>query len=121
MGLAALLHPERFEDDVTYPKGAELFSHHDIAEILADLLGRPVDFQPVTKGEWRDELIEMSKDSDVVNDAMAQHISSIGHAVAVSGRTLPADPVGLRRLIGRDPVTLREFLASNLHEFQAAS
>jgi uncharacterized protein YbjT (DUF2867 family) len=120
LGVVALLYPERFTDSVVWPQGFELLSHYDIAEMLTDVLGETVTFDPVTKHQWRQELVDLSgHDGDtVVNESMAQHISSIGHAVSVQGASsLPADPDALRALIGREPISLRDYLITHLDEF----
>jgi hypothetical protein len=87
--------------------------------LLTAVTRSPVRFEPVTKQQWREELVELSSiDGDaVINPAMAQHISSIGEAVDLGGPTLSADPDALRRLIAREPVSLREFLRGNLAAF----
>jgi hypothetical protein len=93
-----------------------VFTHTDIADLLTEVLQIPVRYEPVSATEWRDELIELA-DHDVesvVNLAMAQHISAVGQMVAerrpISGRH---DPEGLRRLIDREPLSLREFIEDN--------
>jgi uncharacterized protein YbjT (DUF2867 family) len=112
----ALLEPRRFTAGVNYVAGSESYSHQQVAEMLSDLIGRAVTFEAIDRDQWRAELLELS-DVDgqtVVNPAMAQHISAIGHAVAAQGASsLPADPARLTELLGRPPRTLRGFLAAN--------
>ncbi|MBO0678767.1 NmrA family NAD(P)-binding protein [Mycolicibacterium sp. S2-37] len=120
LGVVALLHPERFPDTVVWPQGSELFSHLEIADMLSEELGVPIAFEPVTKDQWHQELIHLTRHDGetVINEAMAQHISSIGRAVSVQGAaSLPANPDALRALIGRDPVSLREFLHTHRDGF----
>ncbi|MEE6169248.1 MULTISPECIES: NmrA family NAD(P)-binding protein [unclassified Mycolicibacterium] len=119
LGLAALLHPERFPDPVYYAKGTEVFNHRDVAALLAELTSRPIRYQGATRDEWRDDLeqIARSSDGDVVNLAMAQHISSVGHMIAENGRKPPVDREAFRTLTGRDPEGLRDFLIANLDRF----
>ncbi|CAN5571258.1 NmrA family NAD(P)-binding protein [soil metagenome] len=121
LGVTALLHPERFPKTVNYPLGSELFTHPEIAALLSELLNRPIRFEPVTKEQWREELIALSEKTgaEVVNPAMAQHISSVGHGIARNGVGPGADPATLQDLIGRPPVTLRSFLEANLDAFSA--
>lgn len=120
LGLSALLHPERFEATVCYPTGNEVFTHGDIAELLTDVLQTPVRYEPVTAAEWRDDLLELA-DNDgqsVVNPAMAQHIPAVGHMVATNGPSAGSyDPDGLRRLIDREPLSLRDFIEENRAAF----
>ncbi|KWX68516.1 NmrA family NAD(P)-binding protein [Mycobacterium sp. NAZ190054] len=120
LGVVALLHPERFTESVVWPQGSELLSHYDVADMLTDVLGETITFEPVTKHQWRQELIDLSSQDGetVVNSSMAQHISSIGHAVSVQGATsLPADPDALRALIGREPISLRDYLSNHRNDF----
>lgn len=120
LAVAALLHPERFTGPVTYPRGSEQFTHADIAELLSQVLGTPVRFTPLTEEQWRADLSALAEvdDSDVVNTAMAQHISAVGAGIARSGRAVPADWVTLRDLIGREPVGLRDYIAANREDFE---
>ncbi|MBB2770084.1 MULTISPECIES: NmrA family NAD(P)-binding protein [Mycolicibacterium] len=120
LSVAALLHPQRFDGPVTYPRGSEQFTHADIAALLSEVLGTPVGFTPVCEAAWRDELLELAdNDADgVVNPAMAQHISAVGAAISRSGAAIPADPATLRDLIGREPVSLREYLVANREAFE---
>ncbi|OBB35932.1 NmrA family NAD(P)-binding protein [Mycobacterium sp. 852002-51961_SCH5331710] len=119
LGLMALVHPDRFPEPVYYVKGSEVFSHAHIAAALEDMTGRPIRYEAVTRDEWRSDLERLAESAYVVNPAMAQHISAVGHMVATSGRTLPADRRALGELIGREPITLREFLNDNLEAFAA--
>ena len=107
--VAALLHPERFDGPGCHPAGAEELTHHEIAAVLAERLGRPVRFEPVTAEQRRAELVALSEVEDVVNADMAGHITAVAERVAVHGSTTAADENGLARLIGRTPVTFREY------------
>ncbi len=118
---AALLHPERFHDTVYYAKGSEALSHVAIASLLTALTRAEVRYRAVTRDEWRTDLEELARSSggDVVNPAMAQHISAIGQMVATAGPTLPADCDALAALIDREPVTMQQFLQDNMNTFAA--
>ena len=120
LALAALLHPDRFDGSVVYPGGSEIFTHDQIAELLGELLNRPVRYEPVSKEHWQRELVDLAGTSpgEVVNVAMAQHISSVGEVIARGQRTITADPDALRQWTGRAPTTLRHFLQANLASFQ---
>jgi uncharacterized protein YbjT (DUF2867 family) len=114
LALAALLHPERFDGPVCYPPGSESLHHHDVAEILTEELGRRISFEPISRDEWRRELIEVAEahPSGVVNPAMASHIANVGEAVATRGAP-PVERAALGTLIGRPPVALRDFVRAN--------
>ncbi|MFN3001945.1 NmrA family NAD(P)-binding protein [Mycolicibacterium wolinskyi] len=119
LALAALLHPERFPDTVYFAKGSEEYSHVEIADLLTESSAGTIRYEPISREQWRDDLLALSRsaDAEAVNAAMAQHISAVGQMVAQSGRTLPADPDALRALTGREPATMREFLLSNREAF----
>ncbi len=119
VAVAALLHPERFNGTVCYPTGSEHLSHHDIADILTKELGRRIEFQPVSRSEWRQELIDLSEayPGGVVNRAMASHISNVGEAVATRGAPA-ADATALGALIGRPPVSMRDFIRDHRLSFE---
>ncbi len=124
LGVAALLHPERFETAVVYPRGSQAYSHTAIAAMMSEIAGTPpITFEPVTQEHWRQELIDLSQTdgAHVVNPAMAQHISSIGHAVSAGAPAFPpADWDALQAVLGRAPVTMRDFLASHRAEWAPA-
>lgn len=119
LAVAALLHPERFDRPVVYPSGSEDFSHADVATLLSDVVDAEVRFEAVTQEQWHQELTDLAEHQGeaVVNHAMAQHISSIGHAVAHGAPRPPADAVWLRQQIGREPTGLQDFLRAHRDEF----
>ncbi|MDH6196664.1 uncharacterized protein YbjT (DUF2867 family) [Mycobacterium frederiksbergense] len=116
LGVSALQHPERFDAPVANIAGSEDFNHTEIAGLLGDLTGRPVDYRAVTRDDWRDELMALAHSSRgvVVNNAMAQHISAVGQMVSANGASVVADGDRLCELIGREPLSLREFLGANV-------
>lgn len=119
LAVTALLHPERFEGSVVYPLGADAASHVDVANILSELLRRPVRFDAITPAAWTDDILRLSRtdEQNVVNDAMAVHIPAVGQSVAESGAALPVNPAALRAQLGREPVTMNDFLRANLAAF----
>jgi hypothetical protein len=81
-GDRGLLHPERFDGPSAIQRAPRL-NHHDIAEILTQVLGRSISFPAISRDEWRRELIDLSEISRrVVNRAMAAHISNVGNVAA---------------------------------------
>jgi uncharacterized protein YbjT (DUF2867 family) len=121
LAVAALLHPERFTGPICYPPGPEQFTHAQLAEVLTDELDRAIRYVPISRDEWRQELVELAAENPggVVNDDMASHISAVGQHVAQSGATIPGDAAELRRLTGVEPTTLREFIRANRAELSA--
>ncbi|SER72870.1 hypothetical protein [Lentzea albida] len=77
--------------------------------MLAEQWGRPVRFEPVSAERWREELVALSEVEDFVNADMAGRITAVAERVAVHGSTMKADLGALARLIGRAPLTFREF------------
>jgi uncharacterized protein YbjT (DUF2867 family) len=121
LAVVALLRPGAFDGPVCYPAGAELLSHHDVAEILTEELGRPIAFEPISPDAWRDDLIRLAEQypGGVINTAMAGHISNVGAAVAARGAP-PADNGELARLIDRPPMSLREYVRANREVLEVA-
>ena len=120
LALAALLNPERFDAPVSYPTGNEVFAYSDVAELLSDVLQTPIRYEPVSAADWRADLDELAGQDgeEVVNLAMAQHISSVGQMLAARGPIAGRhDPDALRRLIVPEPLTLREFIEENRASF----
>jgi uncharacterized protein YbjT (DUF2867 family) len=119
VAVTALLHPDLFDGPVCYPSGSELLNHHEVAEILAEELERPISFEPISPESWREELIGVSDrhPGGVVNHAMAGHISKVGAAVAARGAP-SIEFTQLTRLISRTPVSLREFVRANRAELE---
>ena len=89
---------------------------------MADELERAIRYVPISRDEWRQELVELAaaNPGGVVNDDMASHISAVGQHVAQSGATIPGDAAELRRLTGVEPTTLREFIRANRDELSAS-
>ena len=70
----------------------------------------PVRFEPMSPEER--ELVELSAVDDVVNVDMAHHITAVAARVAEHGSTMTADADAPASLIGREPVTFREYARS---------
>jgi uncharacterized protein YbjT (DUF2867 family) len=126
IGLAALLHPERFEAGmVQYPTGAELLSHAEIARVLSEELSRPIRFEPIMREAWRDELLALAEaqPGGAVNPIMADHISTLGAAAAARGNrpNQTADGAALQRLTGRAPLSFRGFVQKERERFLQAA
>jgi uncharacterized protein YbjT (DUF2867 family) len=114
---AGILHPDRFgPGTIHYPPGAECLSHTDIASALSEARRRRVRFEPISKEAWTEELTELAvRNRDgLINPDMAKHISAVGAALANSpkGPAVPPNREKLAELIGRPPVSLRDFIAS---------
>jgi uncharacterized protein YbjT (DUF2867 family) len=118
--VAALLHPERFDGkSVHYLPGSALHSHQELAEALSKETGAPVHYEPVSMDMWREELLQLRGHSDLpINSAMASHISALGLAVSRKGVLVAPDPGALERLMGRPPVSFRDYVRAHLGCFR---
>ena len=116
--VTALLRPERFAGAVAhYVPGTELFDHNGVAKILGGILDRTVEFEPVSREAWQQELTELAAtpDAGMMNPDMARHISACGHAVAEGLERQhfnPTDTEAFRRITGRAPISLHSYLAA---------
>lgn len=119
LAVAAMLHPGRFDEPVSFLPGPESYTHAQVADLLSDVLGHPVRFEAISADQWRQELEQRC--NSVINNGMAQHISSVGHVIASSGRSIAADPQKIRELTGREPLSLREFLTARRGAFETVS
>lgn len=123
LAVAALVDPDRFADDkVSYPSGAELLSHVEVAEVISAETGSDVEFVPVSQQEWQSTLEGAAKNSaGVVNAAMAQHISAVGAQLARrDGAAIPPNSQRLREIIGHAPMSFAEFIREHREEFLPA-
>jgi uncharacterized protein YbjT (DUF2867 family) len=105
---------------VTYPPGAEVLSHAEIAQIISAETGQNIEYRPVSHQQWR-AMIETQADSGArspVNHAMAQHISIIGAGFA-SGNAPAVQPDAdtLTVTLGHRPSTFAEFVREHRSEF----
>lgn len=119
LAVSALLHPERFDGPVCFPPGAEQADHTTVAALIGAAIGRSVRYEPVDRDTWRQELVQLAETdpTGLMNRDMAGHISAVAAAMSDHGPARPADADRLRALLGREPVSLSEFLAANRHLF----
>ncbi|WAJ44998.1 NmrA family NAD(P)-binding protein [Mycobacterium sp. Aquia_216] len=117
---AHLLAPPPDSARISYPPPAEVIDHVEVARIISAETGRPVRFEPISAAAWRTEL-EAAAQADPnspINVAMAQHISTIGGALAQRSESLiPPDPDALAAMLDRPPTPLAEFVRRNLPHF----
>ncbi|MFF4594244.1 NmrA family NAD(P)-binding protein [Amycolatopsis sp. NPDC001319] len=122
--VAALLHPELFAGaPVHYLPGPEFFDFHQVAEVFSDVLGRPVHFEPVSREAWEKELLDLaaSPQAGLLKADMSRHITACGYAVAEGlerGNTKYTDTDAFRRITGRTPTTLHDYLTEHAAVFR---
>jgi uncharacterized protein YbjT (DUF2867 family) len=122
--VAHLLAPPPASAQISYPPPAEAITHAEVARIISAETGRPVRYEHISAATWRREL-EVAGEADPaspINNAMAQHISTIG--AALSKRTEPLfapDPHALTVILNRPPTPFADFVRRNLARFAASS
>ena len=121
--VAHLLAPPPASAQISYPPPAEAITHAEVARIISAETGRPVRYEHISAATWRREL-EVAGEADPaspINNAMAQHISTIG--AALSKRTEPLfapDPHALTVILNRPPTPFADFVRRNLARFAAS-
>lgn len=123
LAAVALIEPSRFKQDrVQYPPGSELLSHREIAQMLSSELGKEIRFEAISREEWRNEIASLARTGPkgVINADMASHISALGAMFSSHGSkpVRAPDKDELARLIGRDPLSMIEFLHRERYRFR---
>jgi uncharacterized protein YbjT (DUF2867 family) len=124
IAVAHLLAPAPQSPRISYPPPAEVIDHAEVARIISAETGRDVRFEPVSAAVWRRELeaVAQSESTSAINNAMAQHISSVGSALSQRTEPLiPPDPDALAAILGRPPARLVDFVRRNVAHFVAES
>jgi uncharacterized protein YbjT (DUF2867 family) len=122
LAVVHLLAPRRASAQISYPPPAEAINHAEVARIISTETGRPVRYEHISAAAWRKDL-EIAGEPDPaspINNAMAQHISTIG--AALSKRTEPIiapDPHALTTMLNRAPTPFADFVRQNLPRFAA--
>jgi uncharacterized protein YbjT (DUF2867 family) len=117
--VAAMLHPERFAGEtIHYPPGSALHTHSELADVLSSELSAAVRYEAVSLAEWRQDLDELAKrPGEIVNADMAKHISTLAHALSRRGAAKGPDASALEPLMGRRPLSFREFIRARKGQF----
>jgi uncharacterized protein YbjT (DUF2867 family) len=118
--VAGLLHPARFAGGtIHYPSGSALHTHSELAEILSQELSTPVRYEAISLPEWRRDLDDLAdRPGAGINADMAKHISTLGHALSQRGALKVPDAPALEHLLGRAPVSFREFIRAHASQFR---
>jgi uncharacterized protein YbjT (DUF2867 family) len=120
VAVAHLLAPPPASAQISYPPPAEAIPHAEVARIISAETGRPVRYQHISAAEWRQEL-EIAAESDPttpINNAMAQHISTLGAALSKRAQPLvPPDSHALAGMLNRPPTMFVDFVRQNLSGF----
>ncbi|OIK25473.1 NmrA family NAD(P)-binding protein [Streptomyces malaysiense] len=96
----------------TYPlTGGRAYSHPELADLLSELLGRPVRYLDLAPAELHAHLVTRAG----MPDWLAAHVVEIQRLAVVREES----PDGVfTRLTGRTPRTLEAFLGEHLHRFR---
>ena len=116
-----LLQPPPSSPTVSYPGGAEVLSHAEIAEIISAETDREIHFQSISHQQWCGIIESHANDEGPVNRAMAPYISIVGAGFSTGKAPLvPPDADALAAALGRRPTTFTEFVRENRDEFTGA-
>ncbi|GAA1231213.1 NAD(P)H-binding protein [Kitasatospora nipponensis] len=110
---AAVLTRPEIAGGTYHLTGGRAYSHGELAELLTDLLGRPVRYLDLTPAQFHAHLVERAG----MPDWLAAHVVEIQQLATL--RPEAPDDIAAR-LTGRPPRTLEAFLREHLHLFQLA-
>lgn len=113
LGVAALLHPERFEGVAVYPSAEVQLTPAEIADEIGAVLGRALRHETISREAWRDRLVALSARDGRINADMAEHISAVAASIR---RSTPLNDL-FRKVTGEHPMSLREMLATGRLSF----
>jgi uncharacterized protein YbjT (DUF2867 family) len=122
LAVAHLLASAPGAPQISYPPPAEVIDHAEVARIISAETGRPVRYEHIPAATWRRELEAAATEdpSSPINNAMAQHISTIGAALSKRAEPLfAADPHALTVMLNRPPIPFADFVRQNLPRFAA--
>jgi NAD(P)H dehydrogenase (quinone) len=111
MSASLLANPDQLFERVIYPTGGERMTHPQVAETIKSVLGRTVSYEKISPDAWRAELNAMVGAVAGVNPAMIDHITAL--SIALPTKTAPSLTDHFRRLTGREPTTLAQFVVAN--------
>jgi hypothetical protein len=83
-------------------------------------LSTPVRYEAISLAEWRNDLDHLAgRPGTAINADMAKHISTMGHALSQRGGALKVpDSPALEHLLGRPPVSFRQFIRAHASQFR---
>ncbi|HWD06169.1 MAG TPA: NAD(P)H-binding protein [Amycolatopsis sp.] len=112
--IAALLIEPEPHDRAVYPlHGPVELDHHEIAASLADVLGHPVHYEPVSIEEFSASLLERGYDEHLV-----QHLGNV--AIDYRNGIFAGTNDVVEKIGGRPPRSVAEFARGNLAAFETS-
>lgn len=109
---ALLAHPPSISERTTVIGGVQRADHATIAQLISEVTGAAVRYRELTPQQWHDELAAGRSDPTVAAHQSAQSVELRRH----NSHRVTDD---VRRLTGRVPVTLENFLTSHRSSFAA--
>jgi uncharacterized protein YbjT (DUF2867 family) len=109
---ALLARPEEPVQKV-YPLVTEALTVQEIVETLSKVIGRPLNYVPITDEQWADAVKER------INPHAVDHLSHLWRYFRTREHQVkPTSTV--REVTGREPLSLEEFFRANVQVFQPA-
>ena len=109
--IAAILeNPEQHAGQIYPLFGAVEMNHYQIADAIAEVLGRPVRYEPAEIPVWIESIKAMG-----FPDFLAQHLSNV--AVDYQNGIFAGNNDLVERIGGKKPTTVAEFITDHLAEF----
>lgn len=106
----ALLAGTGLPSQKVYPLVSEALTVHQIVKTLSEVLGRPLQYVPITDEQWANAVKER------INVHAVDHLSHLWRYFrSREHQTQPTDVI--REVTGRDPQTLEEFFRANIKSF----
>lgn len=110
----ALLAGTGLPSQKVYPLVSEALTVHQIVKTLSEVLGRPLQYVPITDEQWANAVKER------INVHAVDHLSHLWRYFrSREHQTQPTDVI--REVTGRDPQTLEEFFRANIRSFMPAN
>ena len=115
LAVAALLHPERFQDQSTvYPSGSANHTHGDVARIVGQHLHRQLRHETVSPQAWANRIAGRASVDTRLSTAMGQHIATVGGSMK---NPFPVNDL-FERLVGMRSMMLEDALRTGYLSFQ---
>ena len=94
--------------------GNKTYSGNDVAEDITSLIGKPVEYVPVTIDQW----IDAVKDLPTINSFLATHLREFSTEIA-DGRFNKTTSV-VKDITGHEPRTFKDYIAEYKTAFETA-
>ena len=111
--IAAILADPKPHAGKTYPlHGPEEMSQHQVAKIVGDVLGKRVEYQPITIEQFRGQLTQAGIPSFLV-----QHLCEV--ALDYQNGIFEGEDTVIKAVTGQAPMTVQAFVEAHRQEYQS--